>query len=149
MMEQISEELCVDCRNHMANDKNQNLLTMLHFTVKSKHVICMEVLLKAGVDVNLADDSTFTPLMTAADEDYVLGVYRLIQAGADVNRTNKDNKTALILASSKGHDKCVGLLLNAAADVNVWTNDEHKHFTAVHAAANSKDIETGADANRL
>ena len=147
-MERISEELCVECRNHMANDRNQNRATMLHFTVKSKHVICMEVLLKAGVDVNFADDSTFTPLMVAADEDYVLGVYRLIQAGADVNRTNKDNKTALILASSKGHDKCVGLLLNAAADVNVWTNDEYKHFTALHAAANSKEIKTGADANR-
>ena len=100
-MEQISEDLCNECKNNMANDKNQNRATMLHFTVRFEHDKCMEALLEAGTDVNCADDSTFTPLMAAADEDYVLGVYRLIQVGADVNRKNKDNRRHLYWHRSK------------------------------------------------
>ena len=46
----------------------------------------MEELLKAGADVNWADDSSFTPLMRAAENSCVKGAEMLIQAGADVNR---------------------------------------------------------------
>ena len=67
----------------MANDKNQNRATVLHFTVRSEHDKCMEALLEAGTDVNCADDSTFTPLMTAANGNFVDGVQRLLLAGAD------------------------------------------------------------------
>ena len=147
-MEQISEDLCNECKNHMANDKNQNRATMSHFTVRFEHDKCMEALLQAGTDVNCADDSTFTPLMAAADEGYVDGVQRLLRAGADVNRKSKDNKTALILASLKGHDKCVELLLNAGADVNVWTSGRYKHFTALHSAVDCTNIRMGTDVNR-
>ena len=148
-MQQLAEELCAECRNHIANNLNENKGTMLHFTVRSKHDKCVEVLLESGADVNWRDDSTFTPLVRAAEYGYVYGVQRLIQAGADVNRRGEDNKTALMLAGSEGYDKCVELLLDAGADVNVWTNGEYdRQFTALHAAVNSKDIKTGADVNR-
>ena len=148
-MQQLAEELCAECRNRIANNLNENKGTMLHFTVRSKHDKCMEVLLEAGADVNWCDESTFTSLIRAAEYGYVYGVQRLIQAGADVNRRVEDNKTALMLAGSEGHDKCVELLLNAGADVNVWTNGEYdKQFTALHASVNSRNMKTGADVNR-
>ena len=149
-MEQITEQLCDQCKNHMANAKNQNKGTMLHFTIRSKHDNCMEVLLKTGADVNSADGSNynFTPLMTAAWVNYVHGVQRLIQAGAGVNRRSKDNKTSLILAGAEGHDKCVELLLNAGADVNVLTSGEYMHVTALHAAVTCIHISMGPDVNR-
>ena len=58
----------------MANDKNQNRATMLHFTVRFEHDKCMEVSLKAGADVNWAGNDSFTPLMRSAKEGYVDGV---------------------------------------------------------------------------
>ena len=108
---------------------------MLHFTVKCKHDQCLEVLLNAGEDVNVTDDSLFTPLMRAAENDYVKGVESLLQAGADVNGNNEDSKTALGLALLKGHDECVELLINAGADVN----------TALHAAVKSKNVRDASE----
>ena len=147
-MEQIYEKLCAECKNHMPNDKNQNKETILHFTVRSKHDKCMEVLLEAGTDVNQRNYSTLTPLMIAAYQDYVDGVQKLIQAGADVNRRGDNDKTALILAGSEGHDRCVELLLNAGADANVLTSSGKKHFTALHAAVDRSTIRMGANVNR-
>ena len=148
-MEKVFEQLCAECRSYTGPGEN-NKGTMLHFTVKSKHDKCMEVLLNGGVDVNVivTDDSLFTPLMRTAQNGYVDGVQRLIQAGANVNRRSKNNKTALILATYEGYDECVKLLLSAGADVNVLTNGRYKHLTALHVAVESKNFKTGAGVNR-
>ena len=156
-MQQISEKLCFKCKNRIANDLNENKVTMLlHYTVKFKHGKCLQALLKAGVDVNVADGSTFTALMKAAKKGYIIGVKSLIQAGADVNRRNKEDETALVLAASIGQDRCVELLLNAGADVNALTSRREKgQFTGLHAAVMSKNIKcvellltAGADVNK-
>ena len=68
--------------------------------------------------MNWADDSSFTPLMKAAEDGNIVGVQRVIQAGADVNKRDKDGYTALIWAGFGGHYECTELLLNAGADVN-------------------------------
>ena len=139
-MQQISEQLCFMCNIHITNDSNEIKGKVLRSTVKWKHDRCLEVLLNAGVDVNLADYSTLTPLMRAAEDGYVKSVKMFIQAGADVNRKNKEDETALMLAVLKGQEECVELLLNAGADVNFMSSSGgNNQFTALHAAVLSKN----------
>ena len=73
-------------------------------------------LIKSGEDINITDDSGYTPLMNAVNENYLIVVKTLIDAGADVNIKNHFKKTALFYAATP---KIIDLLLDADADVNV------------------------------
>ena len=147
--------LCDNCKNYLATQSENIKERVLHHSVVKQHDKCMELLLKAGADVNWAGDDSFTPLMTAAKEGYVEGVQRLIQAGAGVNIRDKDHDTALILAGFGGHYECIELLLNAGADVTAQGTSVNTNFeSALHAAVLSNNIrcvqlllDTGADVN--
>jgi len=73
-------------------------------------------LIKSGEDINITDDSGYTPLILAVYEKYLIVVKTLIDAGADVNIKNHFKKTALFYASTP---KIVDLLLDAGVNVNV------------------------------
>ena len=110
----------------------------------------LELLLK-GADVNkarLLEDGS-TPLMLAAQYNYVGCVDLLLNEGADVNAFDNEGNTALL----KTADKCesLQLLIQASANVNV-TNDVNSSPLMVAVwEGNDKCvellIEAGADVN--
>ena len=90
---------------------------------------------RAGADLNAADNVGCTPLMNAV----LLGrsdiASSLISSGCDVNRQDRTGKTALFYATGKS---CflMDMLLSAGADVTI-RDDEGQ--TAVELASQDKD----------
>ena len=83
------------------------------------HAACVELMIKAGADVNKKEESGLTALMKAASNDLVDCLDILINAGADVNATMEDdNYTPLNLAAFWGSNGCVQKLISAGANVN-------------------------------
>ena len=67
------------------------------------------------VDVNVATDDGFTPLMMACAGGHEAVVDKLMQAGADINAKNKEGCTALSIAKKNNHEGVV-LKLRAAME---------------------------------
>jgi ankyrin repeat protein len=57
----------------------------LHAVAEIGHVPALDLLIKHGADVNLADGAGFTPLHTASEYGNAAIVSRLLSAGADVH----------------------------------------------------------------
>ena len=77
----------------------------------------MEVLLKAGANVNIPIKDKSTALMEAATWDHLECVKLLLAAGADVNFATPES-SALHLAAANANHRCVDALLSSGADVN-------------------------------
>jgi hypothetical protein len=67
-------------------------------------------LVKAGADVNIADDDGRTPVHYAAVEGYDACVALLVDHGADINIADNDGYTPMKRALKNGHEKVVKLL---------------------------------------
>ena len=110
----------------------------------------LELLLE-GADVNnakMSDDGS-TPLMLAAQYNYVNCVDLLLKEGADVNICDDEGNAALLKAADKFES--LKLLIQAGADVNV-TNDSKRSALMValwegHDKCVELLIEAGADVN--
>ena len=90
-----------------------------YFREHHSYVKCVNMLIKAGTDVNLQTANGMTALISVAKWGYVKCMKSLLDAGADVNkRGSSTGYTVLILASRFGHCKCVDMILEAGADVN-------------------------------
>jgi ankyrin repeat protein len=75
----------------------------------------IELLLAAGADVNVCNDTGNTALHVAARHEFpVRALCLLIKAGADLHAVNSDGKTAAQLAHDNGHT-LIEQLLNRAA----------------------------------
>ena len=135
---------------------------------------CVEILVKAGADVNQAAKNGLTPLIASVaskPEDceemiedagviytpvfhrHDLCVNVLLIAGADVNSVNEHNQSALIFAVANGYTRCVELLIEAGADVNIVTD---KGNTALHHCAATSEscvvqrlLLAGANVNKI
>ena len=100
--------------------------TALATSKQSGHDRCVQMLIEAGADVNMAHCFKKPwPLMCAVvsgSEEYV---NVLIKAGVDVNQTSDENRstTALSKAASYGYHGMVEILIKAGADVNAKTRD--------------------------
>ena len=88
---------------------------------------CMEIMIKAGAEVNAQYKQGYTLLMQAARRSFGHIVKMLTDAGADVNATDDGGSTALMQAVRavfpsdewEAPFKCVQSLLGAGAHVNV------------------------------
>ncbi|XP_062617403.1 uncharacterized protein LOC134279078 [Saccostrea cucullata] len=78
----------------------------------------VNVLVKAGGEVNLQDGAGNTPLVTACKNGHLSVVEELVKLGADVNLSDGMGDIALVSACNDGNLKMCNLLLNIGADVN-------------------------------
>ena len=72
-------------------------------------------LVKAGADVNIADDRGRTPISYAAYHGYDDCVALLVAYDADINIADNDGNTPMKLALKKDHEKIVKLLKHVEA----------------------------------
>ena len=112
---------------------------------------CVDLLLKAGADVNVADIHGATAIGYAAYYGRVNIVNTLIKTGTDVNKSGENGITPLFLAAQAGHNKILEMLLYAGARVNAKTSNGFtplmQAILAGHAQCADSLILAGADVN--
>ena len=91
----------------------------LHRWVQAGDLKGVRASLAAGAEVNARDARSWTALMYAAHEGYVLMVPVLLRAEADLEMRAVDGATALHMAARRGYVGVVEGLLEAGADVSV------------------------------
>ncbi len=99
----------------LAADARNQSITALIEAAKNGHSECVEVLLKAGADVNHPYGCDWTALIEAARKGHTECVDLLLKSGANVNWADQAGSTALIEASRGGHTGCVDLLVESGA----------------------------------
>jgi len=96
----------------------QSGTTALEHAVKNSNLEMVELLLRAGANVNATDESDTTVLMMLDDEATSDLVWALINAGADVNSKNDSGNTPLMLTAVENNCEALKALLDAGAEVN-------------------------------
>ncbi|MCI0443422.1 ankyrin repeat domain-containing protein [bacterium] len=91
--------------------------TMLMRSLNGK-LAMVETLIKAGADVNKANDYKMAPLAVAAEQGKIDVVQALLKAGANVKARNTYGGTALQVAVLRGYKDLVRILIDAGADVS-------------------------------
>ena len=108
-------------RRRMVNTNHRNDcdFTAILFACEKGCLKCVDLLIKAGADVNMKVRDGLTPLIQVFtnDDDDCLDV--LVQAGADVNHASQNGTSPLSVAAFVGSRKCLETLLIAGADVNI------------------------------
>jgi uncharacterized protein len=79
----------------------------------------LQLLMKAGADVNVLTNDGWTPLAVSARNNYIDSLRALIEGGADVNMKNEAGRTALIAAVVATSLESVEALVETGADVNL------------------------------
>ena len=139
------------------NARNKKNRTALAIACLNKKEAAINILLNAGADPNIADDTYGNTCLHAAaikecSEEILQAI---IDHGADVNATNKRNQTALTNACINKDESAINVLLNAGTNPNI-AGDAHAYGnTCLHVAAIeecSKEvlqaiIDHGADVN--
>jgi ankyrin repeat protein len=97
-------------------------LTPLLMAAESGDAALLDLLLKAGAEVNATNDSGTTTLMIAAASGSAEAVRTLLAHGADINAREKTyGQTALFFAADRNRADVVRLLLSKGADFKVKT----------------------------
>ncbi|KAG8582214.1 hypothetical protein GDO81_007963, partial [Engystomops pustulosus] len=91
--------------------------TPLHLAANKGHLNVVQILLKAGCDLNFQDDGQQTALHRAAVVGHSDILAVLIQEGCALDRQDKDGNTALHEAAWHGFSQSVKLLVKAGANV--------------------------------
>ncbi|MDR0315769.1 MAG: ankyrin repeat domain-containing protein, partial [Treponema sp.] len=84
------------------------------------HLEIVDLLIAAGADVNMKDDTIQSAYLISTMEGcgYIELLKKVLKAGADVYSTDSDNGTGLIRASDRGHVEIVKELLKTDIRVN-------------------------------
>ncbi|XP_070306223.1 ankyrin repeat domain-containing protein 6 isoform X5 [Odocoileus virginianus] len=91
--------------------------TPLHLAANKGHLSVVQILLKAGCDLDVQDDGDQTALHRAAVVGNTEVIAALIQEGCALDRQDKDGNTALHEASWHGFSQSAKLLVKAGANV--------------------------------
>ncbi|XP_009875946.1 PREDICTED: ankyrin repeat domain-containing protein 6 isoform X2 [Apaloderma vittatum] len=91
--------------------------TPLHLAAHKGHLHVVQVLLKAGCDLDIQDDSDQTALHRAAVVGNTDVIATLIQEGCALDRQDKDGNTALHEACWHGFSQSAKVLVKAGANV--------------------------------
>ncbi|KAM6278850.1 ankyrin repeat domain-containing protein 6 isoform 1-T2 [Porphyrio hochstetteri] len=91
--------------------------TPLHLAAHKGHLHVVQVLLKAGCDLDIQDDGDQTALHRAAVVGNIDVIATLIQEGCALDRQDKDGNTALHEACWHGFSQSAKVLVKAGANV--------------------------------
>uniref|UniRef100_A0A8D0J5P4 Ankyrin repeat domain-containing protein 6 n=1 Tax=Sus scrofa TaxID=9823 RepID=A0A8D0J5P4_PIG len=91
--------------------------TALHLAANKGHLSVVQILLKAGCDLDVQDDGDQTALHRATVVGNTEVIAALIQEGCALDRQDKDGNTALHEASWHGFSQSAKLLVKAGANV--------------------------------
>ena len=140
-------EIGADLDVVVADDQMESLLIK---AAKVGHEKCVEILTKAGTDVNTIDAYGKTPIAESVENDNVECLKLLVKAGANVNTTNKAGESPLLRAAFK-QNNCVEVLIEAGADVNFADNSGYSPIIVAADHGNCKQVDSliraGADVN--
>jgi uncharacterized protein len=91
---------------------------LLHEVIKMGYYTVVARLLKAGVDVNKADENGVTPLMVAVEvcSDYLVDL--LLDNSAKIDKVNNEGDAAFDIAIERECSSIVDTLIKAGADIN-------------------------------
>lgn len=114
----------------------------------------VKMLLKQGVECNVADEDGRTALMLASFNGHSEIILKLIEEGAEIDMRDYMDRTALLYGASGPFPETVHILLENGADPNIMDSEEH--FTPLMTAAAEGNLEVvkvliqfGADRNLL
>ncbi|MFQ5982704.1 MAG: ankyrin repeat domain-containing protein [Woeseiaceae bacterium] len=111
--------------------------TALSWAVYREDEIAVELLIRAGADVNAATDfHNVTPLSLACSNGNSHIVEKLLEAGADPNVAKRSGETPLMTCANSGAAAGVKALLKRGADVNAKESNDDQ--TALMWAAAEK-----------
>ena len=112
-------EMIIDHGAHV-NDTGENGHTALMMACERGNIDGINLLLKAGADVNISCAKGNTCLYRCMIGEYKNEVLQtMISCGAQVNTINEEGLTALMIASKRGNIDGINLLLKAGADGNI------------------------------
>ncbi|XP_047070526.1 ankyrin repeat, PH and SEC7 domain containing protein secG-like isoform X2 [Lolium rigidum] len=116
--------LIIAARNGNPNTVVHLVYTPLSYAISASSVKCMELLIKAGADVNAGRPVT-TPLLVAASYGFASCIKCLLEAGADTNIPDEFGRTAAEIASVQGWMDCVEILspLTYPVAISAGTDD--------------------------
>ena len=125
----VIDEMTLDAAAEIGSIKVVSLLleagvsaeTMLPYAIHERRKGIVEMLIKAGLNVNTSQGSN--ALVSAAELRTVECVKLLLDAGADVNGVNDDGRTVLLEAVYNNSVECAEVLLETGADVNDIDDD--------------------------
>lgn len=134
------------------DEKNEGGRTPLYVAVNSKSEKSLDVLLKAGANVNLSEAIFgFTPLHLATVTKNLSMMKTLIHAGADINPRDKLGRTPLVVSIETKKTKVMKLLIDHGANLNIRC---HKYITPLINCIQRNNvnlatllIDSGADVN--
>uniref|UniRef100_A0A8C6S9I1 Ankyrin repeat domain 6b n=1 Tax=Neogobius melanostomus TaxID=47308 RepID=A0A8C6S9I1_9GOBI len=103
----------------------------LHLAAHKGHIEVVQVLLRAGCDLDIQDDGGQTALHRAAVQGNTQVISALLQESCALDRQDKDGNTALHEVSWHGFSQSVKLLVKAGANVHAKNKAGN---TALHLA---------------
>ena len=123
----------------------------LHIACEANHVEIAKILIEMGANLELKDDTLFTPLMVAASSGYIELSRVLMESGAKVDATGYHGISPILMATKGRHKRIVEDLIFHKVDVNT-VNDENISALIIAAGAGELDlvellVSAGADVN--
>ena len=116
--------------------------TALHMAAASGSVACIELLLRRGVNLEVAASNGRTPLHVAAFNECLPAVKCLLEAGARATATDNQGALPLHYAYIKGQVNMARFPLHRCPYTVNWpTSQEHGRWTALHMAAESGNVD--------
>ncbi|XP_054165457.1 ankyrin repeat and SAM domain-containing protein 3-like [Oppia nitens] len=94
-----------------------------------------EILCNHLEDVNVVNDSGWTPLVYASNFGHFNIVRLLLRFSAEVNFQDNECRTALMMAASNGHTRCIDILINTGKADKTLT--DITGYTALNYAINN------------
>lgn len=112
--------------------------TLLHLAIKLNSIKLLNIFIKAGLILDLANEMGETPLHMAVNNHKIKMIQALVEAGCDINMGGELEQTPLHMAVLAGNTEVVKYLIANGADQELM--DEKNNFP-IDYAIDENDLE--------